>query len=205
MSRTKSLERELSPEKTEIILDGAMQEFLAHGYAGARMDKIAATAGVSKATVYRRFPDKESLFTSLIQRLAEQKGLLELHQIVPPCNDPEIFLKCFAREVFKRIEADPQILIFIRMIVGESGRFPELARAYVANIQKPALEYFTYYFSQQPQLKGYDPAVAARMFVGTMLHFLMLRDLLQSGDIVPMECDRLIDNLVGILLRGTGF
>lgn len=201
MSRTKSLERELSPEKTEIILDGAMQEFLAHGYAGARMDKIAATAGVSKATVYRRFPDKESLFTSLIQRLAEQKGLLELHQIVPPSSDPEIFLKCFAREVLKRIEADPQILIFIRMIVGESGRFPELARAYVQNIQKPALEYFTRYFSQQPQLKGYDPAVAARMFVGTMLHFVMLRDLLQSGDIVPMDRDRLIDNLVGLLLR----
>ncbi|HAG82353.1 MAG TPA: TetR family transcriptional regulator, partial [Cyanobacteria bacterium UBA12227] len=52
MKKPKSVERELSAEKTEAILDGAMQEFLAHGYAATSMDKVAATAGVSKATVY---------------------------------------------------------------------------------------------------------------------------------------------------------
>ena len=62
MSNVKSTERELSPEKTEAILRGAMQEFLEHGYAGARIDKIVAAAGVSKATVYRHFADKAALF-----------------------------------------------------------------------------------------------------------------------------------------------
>jgi AcrR family transcriptional regulator len=45
-------------DKTEQILQGAMREFLTHGYAGTSMDKVAKTGGVSKATVYSYFADK---------------------------------------------------------------------------------------------------------------------------------------------------
>ena len=38
--------RQLSPEKAEAILAGGMQEFLAHGYAGTSMDRIAAASDV---------------------------------------------------------------------------------------------------------------------------------------------------------------
>ena len=65
--------RQLSPEKAEAILAGGMQEFLAHGYAGTSMDRIATAAGVSKATVYSHFQDKEGLFTALIEQLVQGK------------------------------------------------------------------------------------------------------------------------------------
>jgi len=32
---------QLSPEKAEAILEGGMQEFLAHGYAATSMDRVA--------------------------------------------------------------------------------------------------------------------------------------------------------------------
>ncbi len=63
-----SPDRDLSTDKREAILAGAMQEFLEHGYAGARVDRLVKAAGVSKATVYRHFPDKEALFVALIQK-----------------------------------------------------------------------------------------------------------------------------------------
>jgi TetR/AcrR family transcriptional regulator of autoinduction and epiphytic fitness len=50
-----------------------MQEFLKHGYAGTSMDKVALSAGVSKATVYSHFQDKEGLFKVLIENLASYK------------------------------------------------------------------------------------------------------------------------------------
>ena len=43
------------------VLKGALQVFLERGYVGASMDRIAAVAGVSKATVYSHFRDKEGL------------------------------------------------------------------------------------------------------------------------------------------------
>ncbi|HEY0787922.1 MAG TPA: helix-turn-helix domain-containing protein, partial [Thermoanaerobaculia bacterium] len=43
------------------ILDAATEVFASEGLAGARMDDIAARAGVSKALIYYHVPDKESL------------------------------------------------------------------------------------------------------------------------------------------------
>jgi TetR/AcrR family transcriptional regulator of autoinduction and epiphytic fitness len=76
MARTKAREPDsaAASDKTEQILQGAMQEFLTHGYAGTSMDKVAKTGGVSKATVYSYFADKEGLFAALVQRLARKKS-----------------------------------------------------------------------------------------------------------------------------------
>ena len=201
MKKTKSVERELSVEKTNAILDGAMQEFLANGYAATSMDKVAAAAGVSKATVYSHFQDKQGLFTALAQRLACQKELFSLEKLQSVQDDPASFLKCFASGMLDNVAADPQMITFLRIIIGESGRFPELARAFVQNIEKPALELLAQYFASHPELQLPDPEVAARMFVGTLVHFVILRDVLNSGDIVPMERDRLLDNLLHVIIR----
>lgn len=196
----KSGERELSPEKTATILNGAMQEFLEHGYAGARIDKIVAAAGVSKATVYRHFPDKETLFTALIQRMANKKELFRLQNAPSLEEDPATFLKRYALGMLDNVESDPQILTFLRIIIGESARFPELARAFVRNIEKPSLDLLTQYLIKHPQIEVADPEVAARAFIGTIIHFVILRNVLQSGDIVPMERDRLLNSLLKLVL-----
>lgn len=193
--------RDLSPEKTEAILDGAMQEFLENGYAGARVDKIVAAAGVSKATVYRHFPDKEALFTALIQRMACKKELFQLENFQSLEEDPVTFLKRYANGMLDNVAGDPQILTFLRIIIGESGRFPELARAFVQNIEKPSLDCLTKYFSSHPKLQIADPEVTARAFVGTLIHFVMLRDVLHGGDIVPMDRDRLLDSLLKLIIH----
>lgn len=200
MRKTKSVERELSAEKTQAILDGAMQEFLANGYAGTSMDKVAAAAGVSKATVYSHFQDKEGLFTALMQRLACEKELFSLEKLQSAQDDPASFLKRFASAMLDNVAADPQMITFLRIIIGESGRFPELARAFVQNIEKPALDMLAQYFASHPELQLPDPDVAARMFIGTLVHFVLLRYVLHSGDIAPMERDRLLDNVLHLII-----
>ncbi|BBD58137.1 TetR family transcriptional regulator protein [Nostoc sp. HK-01] len=199
--KSKSVERDLSPEKTEAILDGAMQEFLEHGYAAARIDKIAVAAGVSKATIYRRFPDKESLFTGLMQQLACKKELFNSTQLQSAQGDVTAFLKSLANKMLNNVADDPQVLTFLRIIIGESGRFPELARAFVQNIEKPILEAMTQYLASHPELELPDPEVAARAFMGTLIHFVLLRDVMHSGDIVPIDRDRLVDQLVKLIIK----
>ena len=51
--------------KSEMILNSAMQEFTANGFVAANMDRIASAAGVSKPTIYSYFKDKEGLFDSV--------------------------------------------------------------------------------------------------------------------------------------------
>src|SRR5512147_1141278 len=55
-----------SDRKRAAILEAATTTFLRRGYLGASMDEIAATAAVSKQTVYKHFADKEALFTEIV-------------------------------------------------------------------------------------------------------------------------------------------
>lgn len=48
------------------LLDAARDEFAAHGIAGARVDAIAARAGVNKERIYGYFGSKEKLFDAVI-------------------------------------------------------------------------------------------------------------------------------------------
>ena len=52
----------------ERILDAALAEFADHGFAGARVDRIAAAAGYNKNLIYVHFGSKEALFTTVIER-----------------------------------------------------------------------------------------------------------------------------------------
>jgi TetR/AcrR family transcriptional regulator, regulator of autoinduction and epiphytic fitness len=193
--------RQLSPEKAAAILAGGMQEFLAHGYAATSMDRVASAAGVSKATVYSHFQGKESLFVAIIDRLVQCKFQSifspEMEKLQP---EPRIFLRKLADSILDTGEHEPQFLNFMRLIFGESGRFPELARAFVRNVEKNSFQMLKHYLATCPQLKIADPEATARMFIGTLVHFVIVQYLLHGQEIVPMERDRIIDTLIDAIV-----
>ena len=189
------------PDKATKILAGAMEVFTTRGYSAASMDRIAAVAGVSKSTLYSHFQDKERLFIAVIQQLT-----LNNHEMIfslltnPDLQDPpEIVLRQIGTTVLKELSENRPLPTLMRLIIGESERFPELAQTFVREIQKPLLEQLTLYFASQPQLKLPDPMVAARMFSGSLVHYIIVQEILQGKEIVPMERDRMIDGLVSLI------
>jgi TetR/AcrR family transcriptional regulator, regulator of autoinduction and epiphytic fitness len=197
-------DRQLSPEKTAAILAGGMGEFLAHGYAATSMDRVAIAAKVSKATVYSHFQDKESLFKALIQQLVEEKfqsifGAPDEQILKMP---PETVLRNLANRALDMAN-EPQFLNFMRLILGESGRFPQLARAFVSNVEQTAFQRLRRYFSDCPQFEFADPEAIARIFIGATVHFLIVQEIMHGRDILPMERDRIVDGLI-LLIVGKG-
>jgi AcrR family transcriptional regulator len=63
------------------ILDAARQLLIEEGYAGFRLEHVAARAGVAKATLYRRWPSKEALALGLLMELVAP------HLAVPATGD----------------------------------------------------------------------------------------------------------------------
>jgi TetR/AcrR family transcriptional regulator, regulator of autoinduction and epiphytic fitness len=201
MRRTKANNADqLAGDKAEAILAGAMQEFLAQGYAATSMDQIAIAAGVSKATVYKHFQDKEGLFNALVQYMARRKAVFDLQTLQTLQGEPPVVLRHIAEGMLNNIMLDPQILAFIRLIIGESGRFPELARAFVQNIEKPTIDFLSQYLTAHPELQLSDPEVAARAFIGTLVHHIILQEMLHSADILPMKKERLIEHLTTLVV-----
>jgi AcrR family transcriptional regulator len=204
-AKSRRADRQLSPEKAAAILEGGMQEFLAHGYAATSMDRVAVAAGVSKATVYSHFHDKERLFIALIQQLVEVKFSFIFDRSNPELLQlpPEVVLRSIATRMLDMATNEPQFLNFMRLILGESERFPELARAFVRNVEQTPFRVLCQYFAHCPQLKLADPEATARVFIGTLVHFLIVQKMLHGEDLLPMESERLISHLIELIINSS--
>jgi AcrR family transcriptional regulator len=191
-------DRLLSADKVDAILTGAMQEFLTQGYAAATMDRVTAAAGVSKTTVYSYFQDKEGLFTALVERLAQEKCCaLQDPEFLQ--GEPHLVLRRLATNILEQINEKQEFMALVRLIIGESGRFPSLAQIFVRKIEKHGLEVLSEYFTEHSELQLPDPEATARIFIGTLIHFNIVQEMLHGRDIIPMERDRLIDNLINLI------
>jgi TetR/AcrR family transcriptional regulator len=67
---TSSVPPDRSAETRTRILDAALREFSSLGMAGARMDQIAAAAGVNKALLYYHFDSKENLYIAAVEMIS---------------------------------------------------------------------------------------------------------------------------------------
>jgi len=159
------------------------------------MDKVAKTGGVSKATVYSYFADKEGLFAALVQRLAQKK----VHFTVLD-EEPAVALRFVATTLLDQVTQEPEYLNFVRLVIAESGRFPQLAQTFVKNLAKPGIDGLTQYLASHPELKLPDAEATARIFIGSLVYFQLTQHMMHGKDIIPMERDRLIDGLLHLIL-----
>jgi len=121
--------------KRQIILDAARGAFIEAGYAGTSMDQISERAGVSKRTVYNHFGSKDGLFeTAVLEFHGAQlnEGVAELDRSAP-IRDQLIGVASARLGGLLR----PDTLAFLRMLIGEFMRSPELARDLGARLKDP--------------------------------------------------------------------
>ncbi|MEM1252100.1 MAG: TetR/AcrR family transcriptional regulator [Cyanobacteria bacterium P01_H01_bin.21] len=191
-------------DKAKAILSGAFEVFTTQGYAAASMARIAKAAGVSKPTLYSYFQDKEGLFIALVQQLLH-KSTRTVGQLPGEANfpdSPEAIMRQMATSFLREAANNKPFLTLMRLIIGESEKFPELAQTFVRELSKPMLERMTTYLGNHPQLHFSDPEVAARMFAGSMVYYLIVQEIMGGKKIIPMECDRMVAGLVDIMMAG---
>lgn len=193
-------------EKMQAILDGALEVFMVQGYTAASMDRIAAAGGVSKSTLYSNFQDKEGLFLALIQDLtaASRQRVFTLLSQSDLQAPPQVVLHQIATLMLDSFAKNQPLLTLMRLVIGESDRFPEVAKSFVREVQKPMLEQLTLYLTAQTQLNLPDPEVAARMFAGSLVHYLIIQKLLYGDEVLPLERDRMVGGLVNVITGQKG-
>jgi len=123
---------ERAAERRAAIVDAAMEEFVARGFAATRLDDIARRAGVAKGTIYLHFKDKESMFEELVRTAIVP--LIGTLTGPPPAGATirdalEGFARVFIQEVATTRRGD-----IIRLIIAEGPRFPAIADFYYREV-----------------------------------------------------------------------
>lgn len=124
----------LSPGvRRQQILEAALAEFSALGFAATSIAAIARRAGTSKANLYVHFTDKDDIFEKMLEQ-----WLLPSDEIPPPRPDqsPEQIADDLIDSLYGRLT--PETVGLIRLLISEAHRVPHLVERWFEGAVKPA-------------------------------------------------------------------
>jgi AcrR family transcriptional regulator len=177
-----------SAQKRKAILEAATEVFLASGYLGTNMDEIAALSGVSKQTVYKHFSSKEALFVEIVTSMSNQAGdRVRSEPLVFVGGDLRAFLEDYAIRQLT-VVLTPRLMQLRRLVIGEVGRFPDLARALYQAGPKRAMTSLAGLFEQlgrQGLLAIDDPWVAASHYNWLVMSEALNAAMLLGDEAIP--------------------
>lgn len=190
-------------DRRDAILVVAAQSFLTKGYAGTTMSGVAAALGGSKGTLWSYFPCKEALFEAFLDgATAAYRG--RLSKIFDPCGDLRATLTRFCASLMERVMT-PETIALHRLVVAESGRFPEIGRIYYERGPRITQTMLTRYLEgvmARGQVRSDDAAATAHALIGLCMAGYYQQVLTGWVDAVPPEqIERDIDRAVTLFLR----
>lgn len=196
-----------SPAKTKAIFKAARNQFLLQGFKGATMDAIALEAGVSKQTLYNRYPDKQMLFQAILQEMISSisRETEKEPPIITTSADLRAALQSIGQEMVHTI-ANPEYLQFMRVILPEFHQYPELKEHFRTKMPDRIIGTLTLIFNtarDRGLIRTANPELLARMFAGTILTYILQRGVLGKPD-EAMLTDAGVATLVEELLDMAG-
>ncbi len=194
--------RRRSDARPDEILDAALAEFGERGFDAARIDAIAARAGVSKGAIYLYFASKEAVLKGLIERevapLAARLGALAQSG----AGDPEATLRLIVKTAVQLTKA-PAFGATPRVVLSVASRFPEIGRHYrehVVDIGLGEVETLIRKGVALGVFRKVDAVAAARMVMGPVLLKALHVHIL--GGAPDEDAAARADALVDIVFRG---
>jgi AcrR family transcriptional regulator len=168
--------RRCPEDRPEQIINAALQVFGERGLANARLQDIAARAGVSKGTIYLYFPNKEELFREMIRRTAV--AALERAEKAVTHGTPTEQLLAFMKGYWQFVRS-PVFSTIYRLVLGELHQFPDLAKFYAHDVVARGLKLLGGIIRRgidAGEFREIEPLVAARMLVALIVMNGIWRD-----------------------------
>lgn len=182
------------------LLQVAGDKFLELGFDGTTMDGVAEAAAISKRTLYARYPTKVTLFDAVLRNLID-RWLAPIAQIQSDHGDLKQALIALARYL-TTIALTPQSIAINRILISESGRWPQFAKLAEEAGREAAVQTIASILRRHAtRLKRVDFDMAAEQFVCLTLdnrfRIAMLNIQADSRDI-----ERWVISCVDLFLQG---
>lgn len=195
--------REQAEARADELLEAALDHFLDKGYESATIEAIAAEVGMTKRTVYARYPDKPALFRAAVHRAIERYKITEERIQATDCGDLEQTLRNIARLRIDLV-ASPQGLKLQRIINTESYRFPEIFTEVYELGALPTIRFLARLLRRETEagrLALDEPAMAANVFM-SMVVSGPVRIIVSGNPLTEKEIDERIAFAVSLFLNG---
>ncbi|MGC4835064.1 TetR/AcrR family transcriptional regulator [Micromonospora vinacea] len=193
----------VAEEKRALIVQAATELFLEVGYDRASLARVADSAGVSKATLFKQFPTKAALFDAIVIDSWAENDVDDL----PPAGDLTAGLTVLGRR-YATLLIQPEMTDLFRIVIAELPRFPELAKAHFAQGKLPYFESVRLYLQAERDARAADiadPEMAATQFLGMISNYLFWpRLLLPDWTVTPARTTAVVEEAVRTMVARYG-
>jgi AcrR family transcriptional regulator len=176
-----------------LVVDVVLRALARDGYAGLRIDDVAAEAGVAKTTVYRRWPTKEALVAAAVSQLYLDRVSAVDHGDLR--SDLLVLLRGTCEVLFRgsgRVLED---------LVRESGRSRELAEV-VRATNEARRRAFHLAMNRAVARGALDASIDHELLVDLLVGPLWTRLLITGGLVVEGDLEAIVDAVLsGVLVR----
>ena len=131
MARTRR--KEARPSE---IVAAALASFAERGYAATKLEDVAAVAGISKGTIYLYFPTKEHLFRAVVEQAVLPNVEAAEGDLAAHTGSSADLLRMLAQRFLRLLDSD--LTAVPKLVVAESGNFPEIAQFYADAVLRRA-------------------------------------------------------------------
>ena len=190
--------------RRQAILDAALTVFAAQGFEAARLDDVAARAGVAKGTLYLYFKDKEALFEELVRGavtpIMDEVGAAVLAPNMQPAQIVAMFFALFQREVL-----GTRRKLLLRLLIAEGPRFPAIANFYYREVVARGMALMRTIAAEAVARGEFSSDAAARfpqLIVAPLLLAVIWDGLFSK--IEPLDVAGLLSAHCDLLTAGTG-
>lgn len=193
-------------ERRRQILEVAMELFSKNGFVGTTTKKIAEAAGVSEATVFKHFANKDELYSAILDHKACSHEMAEpFHEVAKELAAKDDFGVFYgmALNAFKHHREDRHLM---RLLLHSALEGHDLARMFFESFVFEIYEFLSAYISQRQKdgaFRDVEPKVVVRSFFGMIIHHSLNNTLWDEGQkLLKISDEEAAREFATILLNG---
>ena len=181
--------RRRKTDRPSEIVAAALEVFAEKGFAAARLEEIAARAGVSKGALYLYFDTKDALFRAVVHEtvspnLDAVKAMTEAF----PGRFADLAPLILAR--IAQIASGSRLPAVAKMVIGESRNFPDLARVWHETVVSRAVGLLSGLIAraqERGEIRPGDPRLFAISLIGPMVVGFLWREVFVPVGAEPID------------------
>lgn len=186
------------------IVQAALAVFAEKGFAAARLDEIAARAGVSKGAVYLYFATKEDVFRAVVEQAVAPNMQLIRAMIAAHPGPFSDLVRAVPQRIAALLDALP-VGGVLKMVIGEARNFPQIARVWHDELVAHALGGMTDAVAaaqRRGEVKPGDPRIYALQLISPMLVSVIWRETFVPVGAAPFDLAAVAAQHVETMLHG---
>jgi AcrR family transcriptional regulator len=175
-------QRASARDRQASLIAAAASLFAAKGFNGTTTKEIAKAARVSEALVFKHFPTKRTLYAAILAEKVTVNELLEpLEAAAKKQDDHRVFTMIASYRIRPGVDS-----AFLRLLLFSALEGHELSEMFFGKQLKVFYDHLAAYIQtriEQGAFRPVDPLLAARAFIGVVVHHRLLHEIFR----VPMH------------------